>query len=289
MMPFRAQMRTFLAVAVLAALGSAALAQSTPAAGDRSTIISIPSPERRSPMRTLVLRPPGPGPFPLALINHGSTQNPERRTRMETPQYRALSKWFLDRGYIVALPQRPGHGKTGGTYLEDQHGCDRANFRQAGYGAADSIETALRYMTALPDVRRTGVIVVGQSAGAWGALALASRRPQAVAAVINFAGGRGGHSFDRPNVNCAPDRLVDAARHFGRTARVPTLWIYTENDSYFAPALSKRMVDAYRGAGGLAEYRLLPPFGSDGHQIIEASSAVPQWGPLVENFLKRMK
>jgi pimeloyl-ACP methyl ester carboxylesterase len=131
--------------------------------------------------------------------------------------------------------------------------------------------------------------VVGQSAGGWGALALASLNPDAVKAVINFAGGRGGHSYDRPNNNCAPDRLVEAARGFGRTAHIPTLWIYARNDSYFPPSLSRRMADAFRRAGGSAEYRLLPPVGAEGHQLIESNAAVALWSPLIETFLSRTR
>ncbi|HMB75630.1 MAG TPA: hypothetical protein VKN76_04485, partial [Kiloniellaceae bacterium] len=52
--------------------------------------------------------------------------------------------------------------------------------------------------------------------------------------------------------NCSPERLVAAAAGFGRTARVPTLWLYAENDSYFPPDLSRRMATAYTAAGGKA-------------------------------------
>ena len=67
-------------------------------ADDQRRIISIPSPDRRAPMRTVVLRPKGAGPFPLVLINHGSTQNAARRAAMSAPQYTVLAQWFLARG-----------------------------------------------------------------------------------------------------------------------------------------------------------------------------------------------
>ncbi len=127
------------------------------------------------------------------------------------------------------------------------------------------------------------------SAGGFGALALAARNPANVKAVINFAGGRGGRVNDWPNRTCAPDRLVAAAGAFGRTARVPTLWIYAENDLYFDATLSRRMADAFRAAGGMVDYRLVPPFGEDGHQLIEAADGVAVWGPIVEKFLAQLK
>ena len=61
--------------------------------------------------------------------------------------------------------------------------------------------------------------------------------------------------------------------------------IYAENDSYFAPALAKRMHAAYRSAGGAAEFHLLPPADSDGHGIIRSADAARLWLPLVAEFL----
>jgi invasion protein IalB len=131
------------------------------------------------------------------------------------------------------------------------------------------------------------VVVVGQSGGGWGSIALASLNPSSVQAIITFAAGRGGRVDGKPNNNCAPDKLVAATGEFGRTARVPMLWIYAENDTYFGPELTKRMHEAFVAAGGNAEYRMLPPFGSDGHFLIDSPDAVPIWSPLVSQFLEK--
>ena len=205
------------------------------------------------------------------------------------PQFETLSHWFVQHGFVVALPQRPGHGATGGIYREDQGGCDDADFVRAGFGAADSVAAALAYMRAQPFVRRSGAIVAGQSAGGWATLALASRSPVGVRAAISFAGGLGGRSYDQPDNNCAPDRLIATAGEFGRTTRIPTLWIYTENDSYFAPRRSGAMAAAFRGAGGKVDYRLLPAFGRDGHYLAETEGTDPVWGPVVEGFLSQLR
>jgi len=126
-----------------------------------------------------------------------------------------------------------------------------------------------------------------RSGGGWGSIALASRNPPSVSAVITFAAGRGGRVDGKPNNNCAPDKLVAATGEFGSTARVPMLWIYTENDSYFGPELTKRMHNAFTAAGGKAEYHLLPAFGNDGHFMIDSVDAVPLWAPLVSQFLEK--
>lgn len=272
---------------------SAQTVRSTPTPGPlsaeegefRRQIWLTPGPAENVVIRATLFRPPGPGPFPLAVINHGSTQNVERRARFRTGLFNAASRFFLERGYAVLVPQRPGHGETGGPYLEDQGGCENADFFRAGIATAASIQSAIEFMTKQPFIHKRGILVVGQSAGGWGALALASSNPVSVRAVLNFAGGRGGRSFDQPNNNCAPERLVAAAGEFGRTARTPTLWIYTQNDTFFGPELSRRMSEAFRNAGGRVTYRLLPPFGEDGHTMFESSEAVKIWGPLVDKFL----
>jgi dienelactone hydrolase len=225
----------------------------------------------------------------LVIVNHGTTQNPERRRLLEAPDFDSMAQWFVRRGFAVAVPQRPGHGETGGEYREDQGGCDEADFARAGRGAADSIAAAVAYLRTQSFVRRTGVIVVGQSAGGWAALALASRAPAGVRAAIDFAGGLGGRAWDRPDNNCAPDRLIATAAEFGRTTRIPTLWIYTENDSYFAPRLSGAMAAAFRAAGGKADYELLPAFGDDGHFMAERPGSEAAWGPAVERFLAGLR
>jgi dienelactone hydrolase len=237
-------------------------------------------------MRTAILRPQGKGPFPLAVINHGSTADDEERKGMPQPSFEPVASWFVSHGYLVALPQRPGHGETGGPYLEDIGSCEDPDYERPGLGAAASIEAAVQYLTSQPFVQKTGVVLVGHSAGGWGALAEASQDSKPLRAVINFAGGLGGQSFGEPNRNCAPERLVQAAAAFGQITHIPTLWLYAANDTYFDAALSEQMADAYRRSGGMAEYHLLPAFGEDGHFLIFSAKAVPIWAPIVARFLQ---
>ncbi|MGY4422479.1 homoserine acetyltransferase [Bradyrhizobium sp. JR6.1] len=67
------------------------------------------------------------------------------------------------------------------------------------------------------------------------------------------------------------------------------LWIYVENDTFFGPALTQRMHQAFTAAGGKAEYHLLPPFGHDGHFFIGSPDAIPIWSPLVTKFLDEQR
>ena len=247
------------------------------------------------PTLAYVVHPVGNGPFPLVVMNHGVALDQRERSFFPLVEFRDAAMWFAKRGYMVVAPA----GGYGGAALDDPGqgiyslfyskigGCDNPNFRDAGFAAAMMDKWIIDYMTEQKLIVPDKVMVVGQSAGGWGALALSSQNIPGVRAIIAFAAGRGGHVDGKPNNNCAPDRLVAATAELGRTARTPTLWIYTENDTFFGPALSKRMHDAYTAAGGNAEYHLLPSFGSDGHFLIDSPDAVPLWAPLVGPFLDK--
>src|SRR3984893_11928379 len=164
----------FLGLAGRAALAEPPLgAQGPEGEPNRGQPWRVPTPDRDISARAVLFRPPGDGPFPLALIAHASTQNVLRRAQMPQPEYRALAAYLVARGYAVLVPERPGHGATGGKYLEDQGGCDDANYSRAGYATADSIKAALAYLSGETFIRQDGAIIVGHSAGAGGALALA--------------------------------------------------------------------------------------------------------------------
>jgi dienelactone hydrolase len=234
----------------------------------------LPSPDFGPPSHAVLFRPPGDGPFPLALIAHATSQNVLRRAQMPQPEYRALAAWLVARGFAVLVPERPGHGATGGKYLEDQGGCDEADYAKSGRATAAAIAAATGFVRKQPFIRSDGMVVIGHSAGGWGALALADQDPNNIAAVIAFAPGRGGHANDFPNRVCAPHTLMAAAAEFGKTARVPVTWLVAANDSYFSPALSRQLADAFRNAGGKVDFRVLGAYGSEGHWLPESEAGV---------------
>ncbi|MBY0339494.1 MAG: hypothetical protein K2X11_22985 [Acetobacteraceae bacterium] len=269
-------------IALLVALLLAACAADAPS----PDLVRLPGPGGAS----LVTRvcAPAAGVGPLVLINHGSPPSAADRPGMRPAgcEHEAV-RWFTSRGYTAAMPLRRGYGATGGAWAEEFGRCDDADFLGAGRATADDIEAALRGLAGHPAVRPGPAVVVGQSAGGWGSLALAARNPEGVARIVNMAGGRGGWARGVPNSNCSRGRLPEAASRFGATARVPTLWVYTANDSFFDPELAAQMARRYREAGGVLEFRALPGFGRDGHGLFFAAGGSQVWGPLVEPFLPR--
>jgi dienelactone hydrolase len=246
----------------------------------------VPSPDKDVAAHAVLFRPIGEGPFRLAVIAHASTQNGLRRAQMSQPEYRALAAWLVSRGFAVLVPERLGHGATGGRYLEDQGGCDEADYLHAGRATADEIAAALDYLRGQSFIRQDGAVIVGHSAGAWGALALAGENPKAVSAMIAFAAGRGGHANDFPNQVCAPHALLAAAAQFGHGARVPVTWLVAANDSYFPPDLSRQLADAFRRGGDQVDFGVLPASGGEGHWLVETEAGVESAGPELDRALK---
>jgi dienelactone hydrolase len=248
----------------------------------------VPSPEPDTLAHALLFRPPGAGPFRLAVIAHASTQNELRRAQMPRPEYRALAAWLVARGFAVLVPERLGHGATGGRYLEDQRGCEGADYVTSGRATAGEITTVLQYLRKQSFIRPDGAVIVGHSAGAWGALALAGEKPKAVSTIIAFAPGRGGHADDSPNQVCAPHTLLSSAAEFGKNARVPVTWLVAANDSYFSPTLSKQLSDAFRSAGGNVDFHVLAASGSEGHWLAETEAGVKIAGSQLDRALKAL-
>ena len=261
-------------------------AQGAEAEPNREQQWLVPSPDPDTAAHARLFRPAGEGPFRLAVIAHASTQNVLRRAQMPQPEYRALAAWLVARGFAVLVPERLGHGATGGRYLEDQGGCDEADYSRAGRATAGEIASALSYLHEQSFIRRDGAVIVGHSAGAWGALALAGENPPDVSAIIAFAPGRGGHANDFPNQVCAPHSLVSTAAEFGHHARVPVTWLVAANDTYFSPALSRQIADAFRGGGDKVDFHVLAASGSEGHWLPETESGVRSAGPVLDRALK---
>ncbi len=246
----------------------------------------VPSPDPQTPSHAVLFRPPGEGPFRLAVIAHASTQNVIYRAQMMQPEYRSLASFLVARGFAVLVPERPGHGATGGNYLEDQRGCDEADFSHSGRVTAEAISAAFNYLRGQPFIRRDGAVIIGHSAGGWGALALAKANSAEIAQIIVFAPGRGGQANGLPNQNCAPHTLLTAANEFGHGARIPVSWLVAANDSFFSPDLSRKLADAFRAGGGKVDFRVLPAYDGEGHWMAETENGVKLVAPELDRPLK---
>ena len=228
-------------------------------------------------LETTIYKPPGDGPFPLVIMNHGKALgNPNAQPR---DRFLALSREFVKRGYAVVIPMRKGFARSSGNYVE--YGC---NMFVNGEVQASDVQAALNYLVGQRWVDSRRILVAGQSYGGLATLAFGMRGYPGVKGLINFAGGLRIHGGDCP----WQASLVDAFARFGKYATVPSLWFYGANDKHFNPELATRLHEAYVGSGGNAELVAFGNFKNDAHGMSGSWEGVNVWWPETEKFLKRI-
>ncbi len=224
------------------------------------------------------------GPKPVIVLNHGRAVEAAERAALGRARYSDASRWFAREGFIVAVPTRIGYGVSGGEDVEASGACSHRNYPPGYLAAAAQALAALDAVRARPDAMKDRSVVLGQSYGGATAVAVASLNPGGVVAAINFAGGGGGSPKEHPQRPCSPEGLKRMFTDFGAKARIPMLWVYTENDQYFGPTYPREWFEAFRAAGGTAEFVQFPPHGEDGHSLFSRFPAA--WQPKVATFLR---
>ena len=223
-------------------------------------------------------------PHPLLVINHGRASESAVRAAMGRYRPAEIVRWFARQGFVVAVPTRIGYGQTGGEDVEDSGACTRKTYAPGFQAAAQQTLAVIDAAGARADTLKDRTVVVGQSYGGATSVAVAALNPPGVVAAINFAGGGGGNPKTSAREPCAPVALERLYAGYGRSARVPMLWIYTENDQYWGAEYPKAWLAAFRDGGGRAEFVQFPPHGDDGHSLFTRAPAV--WQPTVREFLR---
>jgi dienelactone hydrolase len=223
---------------------------------------------------------------PFMILNHGRSAKAADRAKTAVGPYRANARYFVSRGFAVFMPMRIGYGVTGGPDIEDSGVCQRKNYPPVYEAGAGQSLAAIEYAKAQPYVDAARGIVLGQSFGGTIALTLAAKSIPGVLGAVNFAGGGGGNPTGSPQSPCRTDLLLELFQGYGKTARIPTLWVYSVNDQYMGPKYPRDWLDAFIKQGGHGRFVLLPPYKEDGHPSFTGQ---PQnWKPEFEAFLKEV-
>lgn len=228
-------------------------------------------------LETTIFKPPGEGPFPLVIMNHGKALgSPRNQTR---DRFLVVSKEFVKRGYAVVIPMRKGFSKSTGEYAD--RGCDMTGH---GLAQAEDLQGALEYLTMQSWVDKDRILVAGQSYGGLTAMAFGTHAFPGVRGLINFAGGLKVHGG-----GCQwKSSLVNAFAEYGSKTTLPSLWFYGENDHHFDHELASRLYEAYTKAGGHANLVAYGPFKKDAHGMVGSHDGVKVWWPETEKFLKEI-
>jgi pimeloyl-ACP methyl ester carboxylesterase len=245
------------------------------------------APDKVELLEAFVVRPVGDGKFPVALIVNGSAAKAERPD-MHADWLSHLAHDFAHRGWLAASVVWRGYGDSTGAVQDEAGTCAAPEVARFFNAHANDLGQVLNALHSRPDADPATTLGVGISIGGASMLDLAARADHPLTAVVNISGGI--YHYNTPGVPASScDRfnadLVRTMNGFGKTSRVPTLWLYAQNDPYFGPKLMERMLAAYRSGGGMADSVLLPPFEADGHTLFRwQASALTR--PEIDRFLR---
>ncbi len=248
-----------------------------PVGSMRENVVMAPKPGPGGVLlETTLFRPPGDGPFPLVIINHGKAAGDTHEQPRQ--RYVLAAREFVRRGYAVATPMRQGFARSGGAYAFT--GCDvEAN----GIAQADDVAAALAALSRMPDIDARRVVVMGQSQGGLATIALGARNLPQVAGLVSFAGGL--RLDDCPHWQ---RDLATAFAHYGAATTVPSVWFYGDNDAFFDADTWRRMFRAYTDVGGPARLVAFGEFGDNAHSMFASPAGVQIWLPELERFFAQL-
>jgi len=242
---------------VLGGQMSAALAQARlqPELAPERIVFPARAEGRDWQVTAFVYKPPGKGPFPLLVFSHGRSGKAEERAALRYP-----------------VPDRAGACQGAGAY------------HRVARNAADVVEAAVKWGREQKWVNPRAILLAGQSVGGLTSAATGARNLPGVIGYINFSGGTGGDPEKRPKASCFPELLEQVYGTFGRTTRVPNIWLYAPNDLFWGEEAPRRWHRAFAAAGGRGEFVMTAPVpNEDGHRLLLRGGRL--WSIPVDRFL----
>lgn len=237
---------------------------------------------------TQIFMPPRTGlAAPLLIMNHslnGASDTDEflnAKKPSETHYY--IAREFVARGYIVANPARQGRGGSDGT--RDKDVCDLAAHAQR---EASDIAAIVRGAIKDPVIDKNNIILAGQSHGAVLMLAMLTHYPDEAKYIKGAISFSGGVYFSSNECPWRRTKIIAAYEQYGKTIKIPTLWLYTKEDALFRPDFYADLHTAFTAAGGKALLIELSKSGAyllGGHSFSNWYTSVASWLPYVEKYL----
>ena len=223
--------------------------------------------------------PPGEGPFPLMICNHGSGIDKGTPDVSRPGSAAVLMSW----GIASFLPHRHGYGNSPGpAWREDVS----ASFGTPEYDAqlaarlgreSDDVLAALDCVSALAEVRKDHIGVMGSSFGGTNAL-LAASKAKRFRCAVEFAGAA--MNWDRtPGLRRL---MLDAARRLTQ----PIFFAQAENDYSTRP--TRELAAALEPTGKIVRSKIYPAFGFNNHEghLVESRGSMI-WADDVRHFLEQ--
>jgi dienelactone hydrolase len=223
--------------------------------------------------------PPGPGPFPCMITNHGSTINQGTTDLCRPGTASLLMSW----GIASLLVHRRGYGESPGAAWDSDVS---APFGSDDYDTqlairldreSDDVLAALDFAVARPEINAGHIGVMGSSFGGTVSL-LASAKTERFRCTVEFAGAA--MNWERtPGLR---QSMIDA------TARLtaPIYFLQAATDYSVAPTIE--LAAAMADSAAEVRSKVFPAFGlsnDEGHFFERSGPMI--WGPEIRRFLER--
>jgi dienelactone hydrolase len=223
--------------------------------------------------------PPGEGPFPCVITNHGSMINQGTTDLCRPGTASLLMSW----GYASFLPHRHGYGESTGvpwdTEVSAEFGTDEYDRQLVARleSESDDVVVAAEYLTSVAEIDADRIAVMGSSFG--GTVTLwASTRSERFACAVEFAGA----AINWEHTPKLREAMMDATRRI----KCPIYFLQAENDYCVEPT---RVLGAMSGeAQHPIQSKVFPATGlsnDEGHFFERNGSLI--WGLEIRAFLAR--
>jgi carboxymethylenebutenolidase len=218
----------------------------------RKTALSVGFPSNGLTLRGWVYRPPGDGPFPAMVWNHGAEKNPSAR-----PEF---GLFCTQHGYALFVPVRHGHNPSPGEYFGDTiqdyiaSGTDRLSIQKKAVALEEEsnqdVVAALNWLKKQAYINANAIAVTGVAYGGLQSL-LAAERGLDLRACIAFSPGA--TSWGNREIR---QRTIEAVQG----TKVPVFLLQAENDYTLGP--SDVLGPIIREKGGANQAKVYPAFGT---------------------------
>jgi dienelactone hydrolase len=223
--------------------------------------------------------PPGEGPFPCLITNHGSGIDKGTQDISRPGTAALLMSW----GIASFLPHRRGYGASEGPSWREEVS---APFGTAEYDRelaarldreSEDVLTALDVVATLPQIDAAHLGVMGSSFGGATTL-LAASKSERFRCAVEFAGAA--MNWDR--TPALRKLMLDAAQRLTS----PIFFIQAENDYSVRPTIE--LAASLIGTGKIVQSTIYPAFGANNHEGHLLESRGPAiWSEDVRLFLER--
>ena len=223
--------------------------------------------------------PPGPGPFPCLITNHGSGIDKGTLDVSRPGTASLLMSW----GIASFLPHRRGYGASEGPAWREEVSADYGTPEYDAQLAArldaesDDVLAALDVVAALPEIDARHIGVMGSSFGGTTTL-LAAAKTSRFTCAIDFAGAA--MNWDRaPGLRAL---MTQAAQKL----TMPVFFAQAANDYSIGP--TQHLPKSLEGTGKIVMSRIYPAFGvnhSEGHLLESRGPLI--WAADVRHFLEQ--